>query len=156
MVETQPFEIVSAGADDEQAILPLMIAFNEDEGITWQPSTMVPALHRLLHEPALGIVLLARERNARAPVGYGIATFGYDVEYSGRDAFIAELFVESRNRGRGVGRLLLESLVTTLSGHGINAVHLMVRPENVQARALYESLEFRLVPRLLMTRRLAL
>ena len=153
---TQSFEIVSAGAGDEEAIVPLMVAFNDDEGIVWQPSTMVPALRRLLHEPALGIVLLARERGSAAPVGYGIATFGYDVEFSGRDAFIAELFVESRNRGRGVGRLLLESLVSTLSGQGINAVHLMVRPENVQARALYESLEFRPVPRLLMTRRLAL
>lgn len=153
---TQSFEIVTASAGDEEAIVPLMAAFNDDEGIVWQPSTMVPALRRLLHEPALGIVLLARERASGAPVGYGIATFGYDVEFSGRDAFISELFVESRNRGRGVGRLLLESLVTTLSGQGINAVHLMVRPENVQARALYESLEFRLVPRLLMTRRLAL
>ena len=152
---TQSFEIVTASAGDEQAILPLMVAFNDDEGIVWQPSTMVPALRRLLHEPALGIVLLARERGSGAPVGYGIASFGYDVEFSGRDAFIAELFVESRNRGRGVGRLLLESLVSTLSGQGINAVHLMVRPENAQARALYESLEFRLVPRLLMTRRLA-
>ena len=152
---TPTFEIVSAGADDEEVILPLMIAFNGDEGIAWQPSTMVPALRRLLHDPALGIVLVAKERTSSAPVGYGIATFGYDVEYSGRDAIITELFVESRHRGRGAGRLLLDALVRTLRGHGISAVHLMVRPENARARALYESLEFRQVPRLLMTRHLA-
>ena len=155
MAVTQSFDIVQAGADDEGEILPMMAAFNADEGIAWQPSVMVPALRRLLQEGALGIVLLATDRVSRAPVGYGIATFGYDVEYSGRDAFIAELFVALPHRGRGVGRLLLESLVSTLKDHGVNAVHLMVRPENVQARALYESLEFRLVPRLLMTRRLA-
>jgi ribosomal protein S18 acetylase RimI-like enzyme len=154
-VETQPFEIVSAGADDEQLILPLMIAFNEDEGITWQPSTMVPALRRLLHEPALGLVLIARERVARAAVGYGIAAFGYDVEYSWRDAFIAELFVESSYRSRGAGRQLLDALVSTLIVDGIKAIHLAVRPENMRARALYESLDFRLVPRLLMTTRVA-
>jgi ribosomal protein S18 acetylase RimI-like enzyme len=148
------FEVVSAGVEDERDIIPLMSAFNDDEGIVWQPATMVPALRRLLQEPALGVVLIAREHGSRAAVGYGIATFGYDVEHSGRDAFIAELFVESRHRRRGIGRLLLESLVATLRGHDVNAVHLMVRPENVQARALYESLEFRLVPRLLMTRRL--
>jgi hypothetical protein len=48
---------------------------------------------------------------------------------------------------------LTMAVVTTLIGHGINAIHLAVRPENVQARALYESLDFRVVPRLLMTRR---
>ena len=131
-----------------------MAAFNADEGITWKPDTMIPALRQLLNEPATGLVLLARDPLSGSAAGYGIVTFGFDIEYSGRDAFITELFVESTYRGRGVGRQLLDALLSTLRARGINAVHLMVRPENAPARALYESLEFRVVPRQLMTKRL--
>lgn len=131
-----------------------MAAFNADEGITWKPDTMIPALRQLLNEPATGLVLLARDPRSGAAAGYGIVTFGFDIEHSGRDAFITELFIESSYRGRGGGRQLLDALLSTLRARGINAVHLMVRPENTPARALYESREFRVVPRQLMTKRL--
>ena len=153
-METQPFDIIPAGVDNEPEIVPLMAAFNHDEGITWQPDTMIPALRHLLHEPGVGLVLMARDRVSGAGAGYGMATFGYDVEYSGRDAFITELFVQSAYRGRGIGRELLDALVDALRDRGINAVHLAVRPENIPARALYESRGFRVVPRLVMTKRL--
>ena len=149
------FAITRGGTDNESEIVPLMAAFNADEGITWQPDIMIPALRQLLNEPATGLVLLARDPVSGAAAGYGIVTFGFDIEYSGRDAVITELFVESSYRGRGVGRQLLDALLSTLRGRGINAVHLMVRPENAPARALYESLEFRVVPRQLMTKRLS-
>ena len=55
----------------------------------------------------------------------------------------------------GVGRQLIDALLSTLQARGIKAVHLMVRPENAPARALYESLDFRAVPRQLMTKRLS-
>ena len=60
--------------------------FNQDEGITWKPDTMIPALRQLLNEPATGLVLLARDPLSGAAAGYGIVTFGFDIEYSGRDA----------------------------------------------------------------------
>jgi len=149
------FEVTLGGADNESEIVPLMVAFNEDEGITWKPETMIPALRQLLNEPATGLVLLARDPLSGAAAGYGIVTFGFDIEFSGRDAFLTELFVESSYRGRGVGRHLMDALLSTLQARGINAVHLMVRPENAPARALYETLDFRAVPRQLMTKRLS-
>jgi ribosomal protein S18 acetylase RimI-like enzyme len=154
-MKAQSVEIVHGGVDDERDIVPLMAAFNDAEGIAWRPKTMVPALRQLLRDPGLGLALLARERASGAAVGYGLATFGYDVEFSGADAFITELFVASAFRGRGIGRELLDSPVQALRDRGTKAVHLMVRPENGRARSLYESREFRLVPRLLMTKPLA-
>lgn len=131
-----------------------MTAFNAAENITWQPETMIPALTRLIRDPQLGIVLIAREQMSREAIGYCLATFGFDIEFSGADAFVAELFVTPRARRLGVGRELLDRTVDALRSRDVLAVHLMVRPENVGARKLYESRSFKAVPRLVMTRRL--
>ncbi len=148
-------DILLAGIDDELGLVPLMAAFNQAEGILWKPESMTAALRRVLREDALGLILVARDRSSTRIVGYGLATFGYDLEFAGRDAFITELFVEPANRGRGLGQLLLDSMVEKLQEHGVGAVHLMVRPENVRARRLYESRGFRVAPRIMMTKEFA-
>jgi ribosomal protein S18 acetylase RimI-like enzyme len=141
-----------AGIEDEEEILPLMIAFNELEGIPWRPESMTAALRRVLRGQEIGLVLLARATASRDVVGYCLATFGYDLEFAGRDAFITELFVEPASRGRGVGRALLDAMIERLRGCGVRAVHLMVRPENERARSLYESIGFSVAPRIMMTK----
>jgi ribosomal protein S18 acetylase RimI-like enzyme len=128
-----------------------MAAFNEAEAIAWRPDTMLPALRRLLGEPALGLGVVAEDPTTATLVGYALGTFGYDLEFAGADAFVTELYVEPAFRARGLGRALLESVVEEIARAGANAVHLMVRPENRRARALYEQSGFRDVPRLLMT-----
>lgn len=145
-------DIVRATIEHAPRIVPLMHAFNEAEKIAWRPDTMIEALRRLLREPALGLGVVARERDSAAMVGYGLATFGFDLEFAGRDSFVTELYVEPVRRGLGIGRDLLEAMVRELGEAGANAVHLMVRPENEKARTLYESHGFHEVPRLLMTR----
>lgn len=143
-----------AGPDDLDAIVPLMIDFNAIEGIEWRPGSMTAALARLLAEPSLGVVLLASPDDGGAPVGYGIATMGFDLEFGGPDAFVTELYVAAGERGRGLGRLLLLGLMSELSRRGAGAVQLMVRPENAAARALYARLGFAEVPRLVLARSL--
>jgi ribosomal protein S18 acetylase RimI-like enzyme len=150
----QSVEIALAGVADEREIVPLMVAFNDAEGILWKPESMIPALRRLLGDRDLGLLLVVRDQVSRALVGYGLATFGYDLEFAGADAFITELFVESSFRGRGLGRELLDALVESLRSSGTKAVHLMVRPENERARSLYDGRGFRAVPRVMMTKRL--
>jgi ribosomal protein S18 acetylase RimI-like enzyme len=147
-------DIARANLPDASDIIPLMIAFNAAEHIPWRPDTMVPALRELLGRPDLGVVLVAREPGSRACVGYTVATHGYDIEFSGADAFVAELFVAPEFRKRGLGRALLDAVVEELRAGGTKAVHLMVRPENGRARALYEGRGFEVIPRLLMTKSL--
>lgn len=168
---TPPIRVATPA--DARAIAPLMEQFNREEGIEWRPRTMLPALDRLLNEPSLGLVVVATSgvgtgAAANAPsgpgdssspgaiVGYGVATFGFDLEFGGRDAFVTELFVDSAHRRSGVGRALLAALVDRLEAHDAHAVHLFVRPENDAARRLYESLSFAVIPRLVMTRRRSL
>jgi diamine N-acetyltransferase len=148
------FDIVPAVPADAQSLMPLMAAFNEAEGIPWRPGPMGAALHGLLGDPALGVVLLARVRASGATAGYSLATFGYDLEFAGPDAFITELFVAPPLRCRGLGRALLDATVERLGERGVHAVHLMVRPENGHARRLYESRGFNAAPRIMMTKRL--
>jgi ribosomal protein S18 acetylase RimI-like enzyme len=147
-------QIESAHADDEEALLPLMVEFNRPEGIVWKTEPMTAALHRLLSEPELGLVLVARGPGTRSLVGYAIATFGYDLEFAGRDAFITELFVAPAHRGRGLGRRLLASAVEALRARDTRAVHLMVSPENERARSMYAEAGFVTSPRIMMTREL--
>lgn len=152
MANEQPVEIVLARGEDEPELLPLMVAFNQAEGIVWRPEVMIAALRRVLHEEDLGLVLVARAAADHDMVGYSLATFGYDIEFAGRDSFITELFVQSSFRGRGLGRALLDSMVDHLRDRAVNAVHLMVRPENERARSLYERFGFRVTPRVMMTK----
>jgi ribosomal protein S18 acetylase RimI-like enzyme len=146
----EPEEIVLATHEHAPDIIPLMVDFNQAEGIRWRPDVMVPALHRLLNDQDLGLVLVA-SAGVRL-VGYSLATFGYDIEFAGRDAFVTELFVESASRGQGRGRRLLESTMQHLHQRNVNAVHLVVRPDNQRARTLYESHGFKASPRILMTK----
>ena len=149
---TPHVRVSRAGIEHVAGIVPLMAAFNDAEAIPWRPDTMVPALRRLLGEPVLGLGVVAQDPSTAALVGYARGTFGYDLEFAGADAFVTELYVDPAFRARGVGRALLESVVEEISRAGANAVHLMVRPENQRARALYERSGFREVPRRLMTR----
>jgi ribosomal protein S18 acetylase RimI-like enzyme len=150
-----PVVVISpARAEDVDLIAPLMADFNAEEHIPWRPQTMLPALRALIEAPDLGLALLARDADTGAALGYTLATFGYDVEFSGRDAFITELFVHERARGLGIGRQLLEAITAALRARDVKAAHLMVRPENERARALYAQQGFQLIPRLLMTRTL--
>jgi ribosomal protein S18 acetylase RimI-like enzyme len=145
-------EFVQAGSGDAQAILPLMVAFNAFEGIAWEPQSKVAAFERLLRDPKLGFVLIARRHGSADVLGYGLATYNYDLEFAGVDAFITEIFVAEPHRGQGLGRALLDATVEKLREQGTTAVHLVVRPENERARALYEAHGFRLVPRVMMTK----
>jgi ribosomal protein S18 acetylase RimI-like enzyme len=144
--------IEPAVLDDEEGLLPLMIDFNRAEGIRWSAEPMTAALRQLLQNRDLGLVLVARE--ARTIVGYAIATFGYDLEFAGRDAFVTELFVRSTHRRNGLGRKLLALLIEALRARDTRAVHLMVNPDNERARSLYVAAGFVVSPRIMMTREL--
>ena len=59
------------------------------------------------------------------------------------EAEILSIAVDEGERGAGLGRRLLESLLSRLRAVGAQRVHLEVRGSNAAALALYESLGFR-------------
>lgn len=141
---------------DAPRLLPLVQALNDHEAIPWQATPLASALARLLGDSTLGLVLVADEVGGpeRPPAGYAIATFGFDLEFAGRDAFLTELYVAPAARGQGLGRRLLAAVELELRAADIRALHLMVRPDNAEARALYDDVGFVEVPRRILTKRL--
>jgi len=61
----------------------------------------------------------------------------------GEEAELLSVAVAPAERGAGLGRALLESLLAGLRARGARRVHLEVRRSNAAALALYESLGFR-------------
>jgi len=127
-----------------------MEAFNHHEQIRWDRRGGGPALRRVITTPAIGQVVVAVR--GRQVLGYAIVTWGYDLEWNGRDAMLTELWVAKAARGLGLGGLLLAEAERRARRGGAAALHLMVRHRNKPARALYERAGFEVPGRLLLTK----
>ncbi|MBC7978817.1 MAG: hypothetical protein H7138_27855, partial [Myxococcales bacterium] len=73
-----------ATLDDLAVILPRTAELNRHEAIKLEPAALEASLAQLLGDPGVGGVWLV-ERGGVA-IGYAIVTFGYDLEFGGRDA----------------------------------------------------------------------
>ena len=138
--------------EDLEPILTMMEDFNAIEAIAFDRAAFAPRLRTLLGDRALGGVLLFTVDGA--PAGYAVVTWGWDLEFAGRDAFLTELYVVAARRGQGVGRAGLAAAEAFAQAGGAHALHLLVRHENAPARALYDAAGFATQPRLIMTKRL--
>jgi ribosomal protein S18 acetylase RimI-like enzyme len=140
----------TATEGDLPRLLPMMVDFNRLESIDWTFERGERALRLLLTNAELGFVGLAEADGKTC--GYFVLTFGYDLEWNGRDAFLTELYLLPESRGRGLGRLLLTAAEDTAVARGTRALHLMVRPENASALALYLLMGFKDPARRLLTK----
>jgi ribosomal protein S18 acetylase RimI-like enzyme len=139
-----------ARASDSSALLEMMADFSVGEGIAPDPRRLRTAVQRLLREHDLGRVWLIVE--AGEAVGYAVLTFGYDLEFMGRDAFLTELYVRKDLRGRGIGRRALALVEGQAVRLHARAVHLMVRAENIRAFTLYASAGYEAPRRVMLSR----
>lgn len=83
-----------------------------------------------------GFVLVAAPAEDRAPVGYAAFRTAAD------EAELLRLAVVPEERGRGIGRELVERGLERLSWEGIASCFLEVREGNAHARLLYEHTGF--------------
>ncbi len=145
-----PLELRIAGVADLEPLLQLMADYNALEGIEWSAEATRPALERLLRSPELGVAGLLCERDRVH--GYFVLTWGFDLEWSGRDAFLTELYLLPGSRGRGLGGAALPMIEAIARERGARALHLMVRPENQPAVRLYDRAGYRSPPRVFLSR----
>jgi ribosomal protein S18 acetylase RimI-like enzyme len=144
------FHARGATAGDLPEILEMMADFNLGESIAFDRAVFLPRLERLVGDPGLGRVLVFEiDGNAS---GYAIVTWGYDLEYGGRDAFLTELFVHPAHRGRGIGQRALAAAEDAARSGGAHALHLLVRHENGEALRLYDRAGYRTEARAVMTK----
>lgn len=145
-----PAVFVPAAPGDVDLLLGMMRELYLHDGTPfdaeWHRAPLVP----LLADGALGRVWIARA--GAEPAGYLVLTFGYSLEFGGRDAFVDELYLREGFRGAGLGRRALETASEACREMGVRALHLEVERTNVAAQGFYRRLGFRDHDRYLLTR----
>lgn len=141
-----------ASESEIATVLRFMRAFYAGEEYPFDERAAGAALVELVRAPDLGRVWLIAEDEE--PVGYVVLTFGYSLEFHGRDAFVDELFVRTERRGRGAGTAALRFVMEACPALGVHALHLEVERVNTAAQALYRRFGFHDHDRYLMTRRI--
>ena len=124
----------AADRPDVDALLGLRRAFCHHEDMPFDEGAARTALDNLLADGSLGKVWLIYLDGAAA--GYIVLTFGYSLEFDGREAFVDELYVEEPHRGKGLGGLALRLAEEACRALGVRALHLEVDRENLRARAV--------------------
>ena len=134
-------------------MLALMQEFYAIEHLRFQVEVARSALRELWSDPALGHVYLIQTGNGAA--GYVVLTFGFSLEFHGRDALVDELYVRESHRGQGLGTACLQWLEDVCRADGIHALHLEVDHANLRAKELYHRAGYRDHDRHLLTKWLA-
>ncbi|MEP0565257.1 MAG: GNAT family N-acetyltransferase, partial [Paracoccaceae bacterium] len=111
-----------AGADEVEKLLPMVARYHANEGIELTDEERAAAVAPLLEGSPLGAVWFIGPK--MAPVGYVAVSFGWSIEMGGMDAFIDELWVREKVRGRGMGSEALAALIPALTQAGVKALHL--------------------------------
>lgn len=130
------------GEDDLDDLLPFVREYHAFEGVYMPDAARRGAVGRLLADPGLGSIWAIGVESGR--VGYIALTYGYSIEFRGRDAFIDEFFIREPWRRRGIGSATLARIKSRAGELGLKALHLEVARSNRHARSLYGSLGFEL------------
>jgi ribosomal protein S18 acetylase RimI-like enzyme len=99
------------------------------------------ALRMLMRGDAFGHGWLIKVNDV--PAGFVIVSFGYSVEYGGRDAFIDELYVRPEFRQRGLGSRAVRFAEKFCRGRSVTTVHLEVARANRAAASIYRRAGFK-------------
>jgi len=139
-----------AGPADLEAIHVLRREFYAEDDSPWGEGPARAALEALLSEPERGRVWIATD--GATAVGFVVLTFGYSLEFHGRDAFVDELYIRPTHRRRGLGAAALRILEEACRDRDVHALHLEVLAANEPACALYRRWGFSEHGRQLMTK----
>lgn len=124
-----------ANTPELSLLLPLVKAYHEFEGIDITDLQRQKAVSYLLADPALGGIWLILTDGQL--VGYIALTFGYSIEFGGKDAFIDEFYIRSEFRGQGLGQQTLKLIYPEVKARNIGALHLEVDRNNSRAQQFY-------------------
>jgi GNAT superfamily N-acetyltransferase len=124
-----------ATESDAQILLAMMREYYAFDGHPFDEAKAGEALLAFIREPSFGRAWVIGED--KGPVGYVVLTFGYSLEYLGRDAFIDEFYLRESHRGRGWGRKALDFVEEEARAAGVRAIHLEVVRANTAAGEVY-------------------
>jgi len=129
-----------ASPPDRDLLVELMREFYAETGTSCDAQRTAGAFDALLADPSLGRVWVLE--NDGTPAGYAVLTFGFSMQFGGRDAFVDDLFVRPAHRGHGLGRAAMEAITAECRARGVRVLHLEVDAENDVAKELYRKFGF--------------
>ena len=138
---------------DLDRLIVFMREFYAHEHLAFDESAARRALQKILRDHDLGHVWLIQD--GEQPVGYVVLTFGYSLEFRGRDALVDELYIRASHRGQGAGAQTLKFVEEACRAFGVDALHLEVERANTKAQAFYHKAGFKDHDRYLLTKWIA-
>lgn len=142
-----------ASVSDVELLVGMMAEFYAEADYALNAARAREAFEMLLSDPALGEIWLAQADGRDA--GYMVLTFGYSMEYCGRDAFIDDLFIRPAYRNAGLGSALVRHARDVCVARGVRALHLEAGRDNDAAQRVYRKAGFTSTERQLLTLQLA-
>ncbi len=143
-------EIKPAIPADIETLVAMMRELYAHDSFQFEETSARHALQGIIGDEAFGRVFL--NCSADEVAGYAVLTFGYSLEYHGKDAFVDELFLRDEYRGQGIGKHVLRFLTEVCAENGVSALHLEVERKNTAAQAVYRNCGFEDHDRYLMTK----
>lgn len=141
-----------ATPDDQQRVLGFLIDFYSESGFELDTAKAASAIGKLIGNEHYGHLYII-ELDGEA-VGYTALTFGFSLEFDGRDGIIDDLYIAPKFRDRGVGSQVVDLVLEAARDEGLNAVHLEVEKENMRAKKVYFRAGFKDYERHLLSCRL--
>lgn len=133
---------------DVNTVSALMVDFYAIDGYPITIETTRELLDEFINNPALGKCwLIYRQEQV---VGYLILTFVFSFEYQGKIAFLDELFVSEKARGKGIGSKAIDFVKAESHKLSLKLIYLEVEPHNTKAQKLYLASGFEMHNRKLM------
>lgn len=133
--------IVPALPGDIDHLLGLMREYYAHDGLAFDPEQAGTAVLELLHNRHYGGAWLVTASD-QILAGYIVLTFGYSLEFHGRDAFVDELYLRPQFRRQGLGAATLAFAADYCARRQIRSLHLAVEGDNHGARAFYPTQGF--------------
>jgi ribosomal protein S18 acetylase RimI-like enzyme len=107
--------------------------------ISSSPKTLTGEdLRRLVDAPTVRILLASVDGEPA-----GILSLGWVSTLTGKKAFIDDVVVDQRHRGRGIGEALMREALNQARALGVKSVELTSRPSREAANRLYQRIGFR-------------
>ena len=140
MSDTDELTFRKATPEDVDDLLRMMEQLYRHDGQPFDASHAEAATVHLMQTPAAGTIWTLQSGTATA--GYLVLTFGYSLEFGGKDALVDELYLMPEYRGRGWGRRALEFAFDQCRAAGVEAVHVDVNSVNEHAASVYRRVGF--------------
>ena len=126
--------------------MELVKSYYKYDGHDFDAGLVRESLEDLIKKSLLGRVwfidLIDANHAKNKNIGYIILTFGYSLEFHGRNAFIDEFFIVETMRGKGLGKKAIELVLQKAKPFKINAIHLEVVTANLDAYEFYSKIGF--------------